>query len=201
MVMKIFFYLKVFGVLTPVVVMLENVIFDLRIFMLFYLILVALSSQMFCVIGLGNSYDDEGSRRLLKAKGGASGTNVGGEEEGGSPVEGTEYEFIGLHVGTLVSTIRISIGDFSAIDTSADLEGSDNYMFWIVWLFVMGATCIVFLNFIVAEASASYANVIEELEEIIWKERSALISESDGMNMQDTLKKYPKYLITRDKDE
>jgi len=58
--------------------------------------------------------------------------------------------------------MRISIGDFSAIDVSADLPHTpDNYMFWIIWLFVMGATCIVFLNFIVAEASASYAKVVE----------------------------------------
>jgi len=52
MLMKIFFYLKVFASLTPIVVMLQNVIYDLRIFMLFYLILIGLSAQMFCVIGL-----------------------------------------------------------------------------------------------------------------------------------------------------
>ena len=42
--MKLFFYLKVFPSLTPIVVMLQNVIYDLRIFMLFYLILIALSA-------------------------------------------------------------------------------------------------------------------------------------------------------------
>lgn len=127
---------------------------------------------MFCVIGLKNDYEEEtGSRRLLKARGSSSGSGVSGGDDGSeedhNPVEGTEYQFMGLHIGTIISTMRISIGDFSAIDDSADLEGSDNYMFWIIWLFVMGATCIVFLNFIVAEASASYAKVTEIIDETI----------------------------------
>jgi hypothetical protein len=147
---------------------------------------------MFCVIGLKNDYEDEtDSRRLLKARSSSSGSGVSGATDDGTeddhnPVEGTEYQFIGLHLGTIFSTMRISIGDFSAIDDSADLEGSDNYMFWIIWLFVMGATCIVFLNFIVAEASASYANVTEIIAETIQQERAALISEADGMSMKAT---------------
>lgn len=176
--------------------------------MLFYLILICLCAQMFCVIGLKNDYEDEadGVRRLLKAKGGSSGGGVNkakddGSEEDHNPVEGTEYQYIGLHFGTIFSTMRISIGDFSAIDDSVDLEKAENYMFWIIWLFVMGATCIVFLNFIVAEASASYANVTEIIEETIFQERAGLIAEADGMSMQVTRKKYPKYLITRDIDE
>lgn len=96
-------------------------------------------------------------------------------------MKGTEYQYTGLHWGTIISTFRISIGDFSAIDTSADLTGANNWMFWIIFLFVMMATCVVFLNFIVAEASASYAKVTETLEEIIMQEAAALISEADGM--------------------
>lgn len=65
----------------------------------------------------------------------------------------------------------------------------------------MGATCIVFLNFIVAEASASYAVVMETLDQVIQQERASLISEADGLSMKATLEKYPKYLITRDIDE
>jgi len=147
---------------------------------------------MFCVIGLKNEYEEEeGSRRLLKGgRSSSSGSGVSGGDDGTeedhNPVEGTEYQFIGLHLGTIFSTMRISIGDFSAIDDSADLTGSDNYMFWIIWLFVMGATCIVFLNFIVAEASASYANVTEIIDETIQQERAALISEADGMSMKAT---------------
>lgn len=155
---------------------------------------------MFCVIGLGNEYEDDADgtgdehRRLLKASGGAASSQQGtgldgsnseneGEESDFFPayLKGTEYQFTGLHWGTIISTFRISIGDFSAIDTSASLAGANNWMFWIIFLFIMMATCVVFLNFIVAEASASYAKVTETLEEIIYKEMAALISEADGM--------------------
>lgn len=130
-----------FPTLTPIVVMLDNVIGDLKQFMLFYLILIFISAQMFCVIGLGNKYDVvDGSQKA---------------------VDETEYKYIGLHLGTIISTLRVSIGDFYVIDVSADLEPAESWMFWISWVFIMGALCIVFLNFIVAEASASYQNVVD----------------------------------------
>lgn len=45
--------------------------------MLFYLILIFISAQMFCVIGLKNDYEDEtDSRRLLRAKSSSSGSGV-----------------------------------------------------------------------------------------------------------------------------
>jgi hypothetical protein len=39
---KTFFFLRIFPVLTPIVVMITNVIYDLRIFLLFYIILITL---------------------------------------------------------------------------------------------------------------------------------------------------------------
>ena len=75
-------------------------------------------------------------------------------------------------------------------------------MFWLIWLFVMVATCIVFLNFIVAEASASYAKVIEEVEENTWKEATELISEAESIDpFKVSLEKHPRYLITRTIDD
>lgn len=147
---KTFFYLRMFTVLTPIVVMLQNVLWDLRIFLTFYVILIFLSAHMFMIIGLGNSYDDESGRTEL------SEDHID-QDAGMRAVKDTEYSHIGLHLGTVIWTIRISIGDFASIDTSATLSGENNWLFWMIWLFVMGATCIVFLNFIVAEASASYA--------------------------------------------
>jgi len=51
---KTFFFLRIFDVLSPIVTMLTNVIYDLRIFLLFYGILVFLFSLMLGILGIGN---------------------------------------------------------------------------------------------------------------------------------------------------
>jgi hypothetical protein len=53
LVMKTFFFLRIVESFTPIVIMLTNVIYDLRIFGLFYSILCFLFSLMFNVIGVG----------------------------------------------------------------------------------------------------------------------------------------------------
>lgn len=53
---KTFFFLRIFPTLTPIVVMIQNVIYDLRIFLMFYLILIALFCQIFGILGLGNEF-------------------------------------------------------------------------------------------------------------------------------------------------
>ena len=59
------------------------------------------------------------------------------------------------------------MGDFALIETVEYLTPAENYTFWLVWLTSILVNCIVFMNFIVAEASATYAEVSEELENII----------------------------------
>ena len=61
-------------------------------------------------------------------------------------------------------TFRMSIGDNSMIDAAKKLGAADNMLFWILWLIGVVITSIVFLNFIVAEASGSYAKVTETLQ-------------------------------------
>ena len=59
--------------------MMKTVIYDLRIFMLFYTILIGLFCQVFAILGLGNLYPTvkESKKRLLmrflKPKGGGGG--------------------------------------------------------------------------------------------------------------------------------
>ena len=64
-------------------------------------------------------------------------------------------------------TLRFSMGDFSGIDASFYLQEVENIIFWILWIITVGITNIVFLNFIVAEASASYTKVTETLDSVI----------------------------------
>ena len=56
------------------------------------------------------------------------------------------------------------MGDGAAISASKLLDTGENNIFWIMWLITTIVTSIVFLNFIVAEASASYVKVTEILE-------------------------------------
>lgn len=126
--LKTFFFLRVFPVLTPVIVMLKTVIYDLRIFMLFYIILIGLFCQVFAVLGLGNAYPgkEETLRRYLGPKGGGG----QGPAEALNPEESDthdrliinqyaqEYSALGLHMGEFMWTLRLSIGDSAAITAS-----------------------------------------------------------------------------------
>lgn len=88
LIIKTFFYLRIFDSMTGIVVMLTNVIFDLRAFMLFYVILLWLSSHMFMVIGLGNNLppldeilaEEAEHHRLLKGGGGGKSSSTGNTE-------------------------------------------------------------------------------------------------------------------------
>jgi hypothetical protein len=59
------------------------------------------------------------------------------------------------------------MGDFAVIAAADYLPEAENYLFWIIWLITVVLTCIIFLNFIVAEASASYTEVAQQLDNYI----------------------------------
>ena len=90
--------------------------------------------------------------------------------------------------------------DFNAANI---LDDRENVMYWAIWLIIIVMTNVVFLNFIIAEACASYEKVSADLEAFVLKERSALIQESEEMTPE-RLKKdsyYPKFLIIREMEE
>jgi hypothetical protein len=65
---------------------------------------------------------------------------------------------------------------------------------------VVVMTCIIFLNFIIAEASASYEKIKLNLVSMINKEKAALIHEAEAMiwSTSKTNKEFPKYIIIRE---
>ena len=79
------------------------------------------------------------------------------------------------------------------------LEPELNRIYWICWAVIVAITCIIFLNFIIAEASASYERVMENLGEMIQKERASLIVESETMMPQQlkTPKRFPQFIVIR----
>jgi hypothetical protein len=142
--------------------MIYTVIADLKVFLLFFTILVVLFAQIMAVIGVGNYNHDNALKEYVDAI-------EAGEADGDIPME--EYQQIGLWAGTLVSTLRIAMGDFD-FGASMFLTPQENILYWLIWLMVVVMTCIIFLNFIIAEASASYEKVKENLGAMINLEKS-----------------------------
>lgn len=52
---RTFSFMSIFEDFSPIVVMLTKVVWDLKVFLLFYTILISLFSIIACVIGYGNS--------------------------------------------------------------------------------------------------------------------------------------------------
>ena len=185
-IIKSFFYLRIFKSLSYIVTMIYTVIADLRVFLLFFTILVVLFGQIFAVLGVGNS----------KFEGSALYEYV---QDGGDDVPFEEYEQIGLFWGTLFSTLRIAMGDFD-FGAANYLTSAENGIYWFIWLLVVVMTCIIFLNFIIAEASASYEKVKENLKAQINKEKSTMVGEAEGQ-LPYSIKNeilFPKYVVIRE---
>lgn len=92
------------------------------------------------------------SRRLMKEYQ----RELKGGKGGGGEYPGAAYKYIGMFVGTFITTIRTSMADFEIIKLSPYLEVWQNVIFWVLWLLVVIINTMIFLNFIIAEASASY---------------------------------------------
>ena len=60
-------------------------------------------------------------------------------------------------------------------------------------------TCIIFLNFIIAEASASYEKVSERLKAFILMQKANMIGEAEEMRpfCWKNPDKFPKYIVVR----
>ena len=94
------------------------------------------------------------------------------------------------------------MGDYD-FDGANDLDDVENIVYWICWLLMVTITCIIFLNFIIAEASNSYANVMETLNAQILKERASLIKEAEEMlpRRVKNATMFPQYIVVRYMDE
>jgi hypothetical protein len=95
-------------------------------------------------------------------------------------------------------TLRYSLGDFD-FEASTYLNEPENIIYWLMWFLTVIMTCVVFLNFIIAEASNSYQNVKDRLTAIVNKEKASLIKEAEDMtfNRNKDEKLFPKFIIVR----
>ena len=91
-----------------------------------------------------------------------------------------EYKFLPYFFSNIISITRISLADFD-FEAPTLLDPALNPLFWVVWYLITMMTCVVFLNFIIAEVGASYNAVKNEIDGMILKERALLIKESEDM--------------------
>lgn len=66
----------------------------------------------------------------------------------------------------VLTILRFSLGDFD-FGATEYLNQFERTVFWIVWAFIVLMTCVVFLNFIIAEVSESYQKVNINVRELV----------------------------------
>ena len=130
--------------------------------------------MIFAVLGVGNGQIKGAFKEHLK--------NIDTLDDLDKPenIPNSEYNNVGLFLGTIFQTFRNSLGDFD-FNASTYLTNKENYLYWFIWLLSVIVTSIIFLNFIIAETSASYESIKENLEAQIYKEKANLILEAEEM--------------------
>ena len=92
----------------------------------------------------------------------------------------------------------MSLGDFD-FEASMQLTPWENYMFWFYWFLTVLVSCIIFLNFLIAEVSSSYEKVMETVDAQVFQQKANLIAEAEDIyldNMKDE-KMLTKYIVIR----
>jgi len=171
MLFKLFFFLRIYKRLSVITTMILTCMSDLKVFMIFFLILCTAFGSMQNVLAANPSQ---------------------------------EYRKLPPFLGGVLSSLRISLGDFDFTILEV-LNGDEARMFWFVWLltFIMG--CLIFLNFIIAEVSDSYAKVKEDIDRLIYKERATMVKEVEDFLSEnykiENKKLFPKHgVVVREVD-
>ena len=96
--------------------------------------------------------------------------------------ESSEYSMLGPFFGNIMSSVRLSLGDFDFSVLSGErLDARQQWLFWFIWVIMVIFATLIFLNFIIAEVSNSYAVVKEQIEALVYKERAGLVDEAEDM--------------------
>jgi len=169
---KTFYFMKIVQQFSYIVTMITSVIVDLRIFLLFFVVLILNFSMVFDVISRNNS---------------------------------DEYRKVGPYVGNLLSTLRLSLGDFDFSLIEDKELTKQHVLFWVTWVIMVIFSSLIFLNFIIAEVSNSYQKVKESIDSQIYKERATLVAEAEDIISKQVQvsdkSKFPRYIISREQEE
>jgi hypothetical protein len=114
----------------------------------------------------------------------------------------SEYSKVGSMFGNIMTTMRLSLGDFKfeILDGSSPNE---SYMFWCIWTIMVLFSVLIFLNFIIAEVSNSYQSCKEKIDSLIYKERATMIQEVEDMMDKNAehINWFPKYIVIRQQED
>lgn len=203
-------FLGIFDSFSTIVTMMFMVVKDLIPFLTVYIIMIAGFSVTFMVLEMGNpltmaSFNDRMAEKfaktvMKKAKKAKGSKNTAPMIDAGVGLP-PEYNIIGPRWGSFADTLRLSIGDFgNSFDKSIYLEPAENYIFWFLWGLIVMVTMIVFMNFIIAEACASYSRVLEKMDAYRAQRKANLIAEAEYMipHRIMTPDRFPRYIITRE---
>lgn len=176
---KTFFFIQIFESYSYIVTMIFNVVADLSVFILFFFIKIFIFSQIISVIGLANpNIHNEPGVRINDFKRFVAFSDRIEDEMERPEMPGEEYAALdSLFLSNIMNVLRISLGDFdfSALGFLSDAEV---LLFWAIWFLILLFSNIIFLNFIIAEASASYEKVKDKIDAEVYKSRAKLISEA-----------------------
>ena len=120
------------------------------------------------------------------------------------PDPSLEYRIINKFLGNIMSSVRISLGDFNFAQLDI-LTPHESGVYWIVWTLVFMLGCLIFLNFIIAEVGESYAQVSERIDSLIWRERATMVKEVEDFLSEGYKRRrkqdFPKYVVVREAEE
>jgi len=87
-------------------------------------------------------------------------------------------------VANFIKTFFLAMGDFTILDSSMFVPaGTESALFFIAFSILVIITCIIMLNFVIAQASATYENINETLNETIIKDLAGLCAEADALSI------------------
>lgn len=140
-IIKSFFFLRIFSSLSFLVSMFQQVINDLKPFLGLFAIILFLLSLILGIIDWGQyEYDNDRLVREIQY------TSTGPDKE---------YMEMPKIFSRFIYMARLSIGD-NNFDGSTYLKGFQNHAFWFLFIISNILTTIIFLNFVIAEVGNSY---------------------------------------------
>lgn len=171
---KTMFFFRIFLDFSYIVTMMIQVCIDLKVFNIFFLLLIIMFSLIFDIIDVDAAQQDE-----YKATG----------------------QFIGNFLQTFRLSLGDFDFSFLSEENSPHMDTKMHLLFWGIWMIMVLMTSLIFLNFIIAEVSNSYQNVKDELEALIYKERALMILEIENITRDHVIHEnkqlFPKYFVIR----